>query len=309
MWPSGAILVALVTVEARNQDVSVGDGWVPAPERWETTSAIVLPDNRTAMLSTPSVALAAIQTGILTDNSSLSVLFGNQSDPTQVTEFRFVLQSAVAGKKTRLEATNCFVTPNDLTRHGVDPSGPLASEFEAIHFVYQNCSGAAAAASADIATEMTVSYSMLLPKDFPADSQAIMGQFHGRPDPRIFMNSAGKIARLTTAETFAACSPNRCNEGVVTGGPYDGWKYKQGGYPPLTFGVSSSLSTVPPVFAVVARSDDRIFIPKADCGFNPQDSDWPDNRKCPGGVHEQVDSIFFFLLFRSLDSPPKAEVP
>lgn len=86
-----------------------------------------------------------------------------------------------------------------------------------------------------------VRYDMFVPLELSKDAKSIMGQFHGRPDPRIFMNpKTGEVRRLSTSAAYAACVPSpsalsRCNLGSVVGGPYDGWRYKQGGYPPLTF--------------------------------------------------------------------------
>ena len=45
-------------------------------------------------------------------------------------------------------------------------------------------------------------------------------------------------------------------------------------------------------FSVVGRSDDRIFVPKADCAFNPNHNYWPNSRVCPGGKSETVSGIW-----------------
>ena len=42
---------------------------------------------------------------------------------------------------------------------------------------------------------------------------------------------------------------------------------------------------------VVGRSDNRVFIPKANCGFNPGKNYWPDQKKCPSS-NEQVNGIW-----------------
>lgn len=143
-----------------------------------------------------------------------------------------------------------------------------------------------------------VRYGVRFPRTLSSSGQFIAGQFHGRPDPRIFFNpQTNSTRRLSTAQAFAACNGSsgwRCQDGAVSSGPLGGWQYKQGGYPPLTFGLFNG------TWAVVGRSDDRLFIPKADCGFNPgHDSTWP-TRPCPGGAHEQVHGMWRSASFSDM---------
>lgn len=49
---------------------------------------------------------------------------------------------------------------------------------------------------------------------------------------------------------------------------------------------------------VYGRSDNRIFIPKADCSFNPGKTYWPDKRKCPSS--NQTVSGIWRVPFSSL---------
>ena len=290
-------LVALLSYVciAPVQPTRADSGWTDLPQRWKTTGEIV--NDSSAVLEFPgpchpdrrACRMVAIQTGPISTDSILEGEFKG----THVEELRFRLTDKVAGAKSRLEATTCFVTAADLEKRGIDPSSEESKMLQAIHFVYQNCSGAATADNAAIPVAHNVSYSMLLPANFSSQSQAILGQFHGRPDPRWFMDPrSNKTMHLSTAAAYGAChnpeggQHDFCNEGQIKGGPLVGWRYKQGGYPPLSFGYADGL------FYVVGRSDDRIFVPKADCGFNPSRSYWPDGRLCPGGVHEQVHGIW-----------------
>jgi len=290
---SGFLAVSLAVVHAAK--------WVDIPERWQTTGELVNASSisrfdESGCSPASNCDLVAIQTGPVSNTTRLEALVENEVTE----ELRFTLRDDVVGKKTRLEATACFVTAADLRRHGLDPNGTESRQLQDLHFVYQNCSGAATAPSAAIPTEQNVSYAMLLPTDFSPTSQAILGQFHGRPDPRHFFDPKTNATRtLSTAEAHAACfgagGEAWCKEGVVQGGPLDGQRYKQGGYPPLTFGFSSSggaNETAQQFFYAFGRSDDRLFIPKGDCSFNPARSYWPDGRACPGGEHEQVHGIW-----------------
>jgi hypothetical protein len=269
--------------------------WRKVYSGWETTGQIV--NDTRSIIHFPSAHcspaagcnLVGIQTGPISSSSSLMA----QKDGTAM-EIAFTVEDRTVGAKTRVEATTCYVTAADLRRDGMDPAGKESQQLQALRFVYQNCSGAAAASDASRATWQNVSYSLMLPSNFPPDSQAIMGQFHGRPDPRIFLSPQNETRRLSTAEAYAAClDPDKrhgnCNEGQVSGGAYDGWRYKQGGYPPLTFGYSSNKGRY---FYAYGRSDDRIFVPKADCAFNPGQDYWPDGKVCPGGKHELVHGIW-----------------
>lgn len=228
-------------------------------------------------------------------------------------ELEFDITNTESGKKARLEGTTCYVTADDIRKNGIDPTSKEAHMLETINFIYENCTGAAKTPSADIATEQVIEYDLWLAHDFPSDSNAIIGQFHGRPDPRIFHNpKTNETRRLSTTAAYAACthtaknsrvpvghalptSPyeTSCSEGNVTAGPFEGWLYKQGGYPPLTFGLSGKdRQGNPPMWYVFGRSDDRLFVPKGDCGFDASSpTDWP-TRSCPGGVHEQVHGLW-----------------
>ena len=286
-------------VVAHKGDDDADGQWRKVYSGWQTTGQIVNDTGPDSVIRFPSARcspaaacnLVGIQTGPISSSSSLMAQL--DADGT-ATEVAFTVEDQTAGAKTRVEATACYVTAADLRRDGTDPAGEESEQLQSLRFVYQNCSGAAAARDASVATWQNISYSLMLPPDFPADSQAIMGQFHGRPDPRIFLSPQNETRRLSTAEAFAAClDPEKrhgnCNEGQVSGGPYDGWRYKQGGYPPLTFGYSSSKGRY---FYVYGRSDDRIFVPKADCSFNPGQGYWPDGKTCPGGKHEVVHGMW-----------------
>ena len=100
----------------------------------------------------------------------------NTSMPVQINSTRFTIQTKES-EKVRLEATNCFVTADDLRKHGVDPLGKEAMMLQALHFLDQNCSGAGLAPSATVPTSINVSYSLYLPENFPSNAKAIIGTY------------------------------------------------------------------------------------------------------------------------------------
>lgn len=306
LWP---VLTAAALLSAVSDTVGAPH-WQVIESGWSPTGQIVNDTGSTSVIRfapsgcSPAAAcnLVAIQTGPISSDTQLRALL---DDDSIASTLEFSIHDDQAGSKTRLEATSCYVTPADLIRDGLDPESEESQQLQALHFIYQNCSGAAAAPNASVATWTNLSYYMLLPPSFQSSSQAIMGQFHGRPDPRIFFNPrTNETKRLDTADAYAAClDPEKkhgnCNEGEVYGtGPYSGWKYKQGGYPPLTFGYATNATdaetAVPSAnagyFYVYGRSDNRLFVPKADCSFNPN-KHWP-TRSCPGGSNEWVNGIW-----------------
>ena len=269
--------------------------WTPLNASTKVDKEVSQPGVAITFTTTPMVA---IRTGPLTANSSIQA--NNVTSGHVANEVRFELTDSVAGKKTRLELTACFSTLEDLHRHGVvDPDE--VEKISALAMVALNCSGAyASKLGAQVAASMNVSYDVKFPRTLAArNGNYIVGQFHGRPDARIFLDPAtNTTVRLSTAAAYVACGGGGtrwgCKDGAVNvpGGAYDGWRYKQGGYPPLTFSLASHDGS-PAVWAITARSDDRIFVPKADCGFNPgENGTWPDKRVCPGGVHESVQGVW-----------------
>jgi hypothetical protein len=246
--------------------------------------------------------MVGISTGALRDGSGIEVLLGGSedgSDESSATQLNFTVADTKLGDKSRLEGTTCFETPADFARHGLSPDGEVARQLRALAFVDQNCSGAAATADPSTPTWSNVSYDLRLPLDFPLDSQAIMGQFHGRPDPRIFYNpDSGEVRHLSTGEAFDACyggsgddgtELQHCRHGNVTGGEYAGWLIKSGGYPPVQFGYSSEKGRF---WYVSARSDNRGYIPDSDCGFNP----------AHGTKHSSFTPVFPMKILHKTDS-------
>ena len=71
-----------------------------------------------------------------------------------------------------------------------------------------------------------------------------------------------------------------------------GVSFQQGGYPPLGFRFQDG------AFLVIARSDERVFIPKGGCSFNRDNP----NRACSDHPRQQVRSIIvcYLLAFFSL---------
>ena len=234
---------------ATNDALRLGLEWQQIRADWKVNSQVVSDTSPRSVVqfsggscdSQPAACrVVGIATGALSDSSSIEALLA--SDGKSAAQLNFTVADTRLGEKARLEGTTCFETPEDFARHGLDLHGEVARQLQALGFVDQNCSGAAATPDASTPTWSNVSYDLRLPLDFPFDSQAIMGQFHGRPDPRIFYNpTTQEIKHLSTAEAFAACggAAQNCHHGSVQGGPYAGWLVKAGGYPPIEFGFSS----------------------------------------------------------------------
>ena len=247
---AAAVTMAVTTSAEASSSSSprTRQGWQPLAQRWNPQSQLV--NDSTAVIEwegpcTPagSCAMVAIQTGPVDPNST--GIEGKQvaGGGGTTRALRFWLRDEQRGAKTRIETTNCFVTAADLARRGIDPQGEESQQLQALHFVYQNCSGALSSAGASVPATTNLSYSLYLPPTFSATSQAILGQWHGRPDPRWFFDPhTNSTHRLSTTAAFSACQNasagrhGNCEDGEVSGsGPMAGWKYKQGGYPPLTF--------------------------------------------------------------------------
>jgi hypothetical protein len=277
-----------------------GSGWTKIPVFWEVDHQSVA-ESAVLAFSNPKAQLVPIDTGKMSGSSGL---FGQFVSPHTVSELRFDLEDvATTGRlKTRIEATTCFATNTTMKEHGLDPASSDARMFEALSFLSnQNCSNAyTSRRGAEEAGQLNVSYSLWLSPNLSASANFITGQFHGRPDPRIFRDPlTNETHRLSTVAAVNACTNggrNTCKEGVVGGGnksnPYNGWSYKQGGYPPLQFGLAVDDDNGRSYWNIFGRSDDRIFVPKADCGFNAAKKYWPDKKICPGGEHEQVAGIW-----------------
>lgn len=158
--------------------------WMPISERWKQSQQIVNSSifEYVGGCKPPAIcALVSIQTGPLSGATQLEAFLVddgnmNTSTPAKINSTRFTVQDEES-KKVRLEATNCFVTAEDLRRHGVDPHGEESKMLQALHFIDQNCSGAALAASAAVPTSINVSYSLYLPQNFSSKAQGIIGMY------------------------------------------------------------------------------------------------------------------------------------
>ena len=213
--------------------------------------------------------------------------------------FRFRLDNHQAGLKQRAELMNCWVTNATLEASGLDPGGELVKDMGQLYMLGDNeCPGAptslvpSGAWTEDV--EMRVSYDMLIPPGgMSPNAQAILGQFHGREDPRIFLLPNQTILRLSTPVAAKLCANasrryGNCVGGQLIGpdGQPTGWHYQWGGFPPLVFG----FDPVSRWFYVEGRSDDRAFKmthTAADCHFH-WPADWPNKRRCADAPHETV---------------------
>ena len=230
--------------------LGLNSSWVPIGLNGSHATNAVTPDSALFSFATSvAVPLSAINTGPLVDSAmdaEGSAALGG------VRELRFRLRDGAAGTKTRLEATTCFSTNASLRHHGIDPGSKEVHQLEALSLISLNCSSTYASKpypvgpGAAAGGVTNVSYSLRLPRDLSPSATAIMGQFHGRPDSRLFLDPATNATqRLSTSEAYAACGyatlqqrslgKRGCKDGVVRGGARDGWRYKQGGYPPLTW--------------------------------------------------------------------------
>ena len=157
---------------------------------------------------------------------------------------------------------SCWVTNDTLRSAGVDPAGPAAQDLRELRMLYDSCGGAPTVDVADgwsSSVAMSVSYDLLIPKDgLPQGSQSIIGQFHGRPDARIFLApngtsgsgvdkqrtfAEGSVVHFTTATAARLCANasrryGNCFNGdlLAPSGDPSGWLYQSGGFPPLVFG-------------------------------------------------------------------------
>jgi hypothetical protein len=211
---------------------------------------------------------------------------------------------------------SCWVTNHTLRSAGVDPAGPAAQDLRELRMLYDSCGGAPTVDVTDgwsSSVEMSVSYDLLIPKDgLPEGSQSIIGQFHGRPDARIFLApngttgsgvdkqrtfAKGSVVHFPTAAAARLCANasrryGNCFSGdlLAPSGDPSGWLYQSGGFPPLVFGYDP----VSKWFYVEGRSDDREFKmthTKADCHFH-----WPidylNKRHCADAPHEAVQGLW-----------------
>eukprot|EP00039_Didymoeca_costata_P002963 m.64166 g.64166 ORF g.64166 m.64166 type:complete len:403 (-) comp11627_c0_seq1:45-1253(-) len=304
------LIVTLLTVEANVQ-------WMNYTERFEATSAII-PQSGLVTYSLPSqgslresTSFVAITTG--PDNGGeLEILFTKGNPYPLASTFNFSLKDQQKGSKTRVELCDCFSTNASLKANGVDPASPLAQQYAVLDLLQINCSGAPSISIKEMASTYVthyISYEVYIPSDFPVEGTAIMGQFHGRPDKRVFRSPNHTVYRFSTEKTYDICCHGvlsdiqrygtvpglcpYCNEGVVVNaaGNATGWTFQEGGYPPLTFGYSF-YEGEGGWFYVLARSDDRVMSPKADCGLNPAKSgDWP-SVKCNSTPHEYANGLW-----------------
>ena len=255
-------------------------------------------------------SFAPVATG---DGGKLSVRLDQQG---VAREFQFVLDNQRPGVKQRLELMNCFVTNDTLRSAGVDPAGSLAQDLRELRMLYEHCRGAPTVAVTggwSSTVEMQVSYELLIPKDgLPSDSQSIIGQFHGREDPRVFLApngsngtgvnrqrtfAKGSVIHFSTDTAARLCKNSSRHYGNCFGGQLlgpgghpSGWLYQNGGFPPLVFGYDP----VSKWFYVEGRSDDREFKmthTKADCHFH-WPVDYPSKRHCADAPHETVEGLW-----------------
>lgn len=320
-------VLAAIAASALGMDAGQLGHWVTLNARWETTWQLVNQSGLIAFSDAGAAAkpidgrsFAAIATGP-DGGGDLSVHYPGGRDSAADT-FNFSLADSRPGAKARVELTTCFATTDTLRRHGLDPGSVTARQLAALNFIYQNCSGAPsvpASALGSAAVTHHLQYDVFVGSSFPGNGQAILGQFHGRPDPRLFRAPNGTVHRLATSEAYAVCSgaatlppatgntaplrwsalPGKsafCNKGVVSNasGHPTGWSYQEGGYPPLTFSYAhDQTATASPGWWVIgARSDARVMSPKADCGWNPaRPSDWP-TRRCPDAQRETVNGLW-----------------
>ena len=119
---------AAVTSAEDSFSLSRRQGWLPLAQRWNPQSELV--NGSTAAIEwegpcTPvgSCAMVAIQTGPADPNNTGVEGKQGAAGGGTTQELRFRLRDEQRGVKTRIEATNCFVTAADLARSGIDPQG------------------------------------------------------------------------------------------------------------------------------------------------------------------------------------------
>ena len=286
------------------------DGWSTVSARTDPQATVLSQGELVRWGASRDSQFAPVATG---DAGELSV----RADVLGIAqEFRFTLDNQLPGVKQRLELTNCFVTNDTLMAAGVDPAGLIADDLRDLRMLYDHCAGAPtvdAARGWSSTVEMQVSYDLLIPKDgLPEGAQSIIGQFHGREDPRVFLAPNGSTGSgVDRQRTFAKGSVvhyptdlaaricrnssrryGNCFNGQLLGpdGAPSGWLYQSGGFPPLVFGYDP----VSKWFYVEGRSDDREFKmthTKADCHFH-WPIDFPNKRHCADAPHETVQGLW-----------------
>ena len=212
--------------------------------------------------------------------------------------FRFQLDNNRQGIKQRAELQNCFITNASLRAAGLDPASTQAQYERELRTLYWNC----AAVPTEVVTqpagwskaaESSVSYDLLIPDGgLHPKAETIIGQFHGREDPRIFLAPNGSVGtgvhrtrtyasnsvvHFSSAETAFLCANTsrkygNCVNGELLGadGAGTGWLYQSGGFPLLVFGYDPKSQW----FYVEGRSDDREFKMThtvADCHYHVSD--------------------------------------
>eukprot|EP00051_Salpingoeca_urceolata_P006968 m.92117 g.92117 ORF g.92117 m.92117 type:complete len:455 (-) comp15061_c0_seq5:103-1467(-) len=246
---------------------SVANQWRTVVGRYTTNSEVVPEDGAVPFAATvpPGVAptidgrsFAPITTGPC--NGGLLQTLTNPANVS--TAFHFELRDQRAGAKTRVELTSCFATNATLRRHGVDPDAASAIMYKTLSFVDENCSGAPSVPASNAQYTRVIhqiTYDLTVTGLFNPEAQVIAGQFHGRPDPRLFRAPNNTVTRLTLEQAYRVCTSGDlpgsstvgmitaptearrssfCNEGSVIdkSGQATNWTYEQGGYPPLVFG-------------------------------------------------------------------------
>ena len=165
------------------------------------------------------------------------------------TAFRFQLDNKHRGLKQRAELQTCFVTNRSLRESGIDPSGLQARQLKALRLIYADCPGSASHAQSNesawsAAVQTHIAYDLYIPRGgVSTHSEVIIGQFHGREDPRVFQAPNGTVLEYSTSEAARLCANasrryGNCVQGQLIGtdGEATGWRYQSGGFPPLYFG-------------------------------------------------------------------------
>lgn len=186
--------------------------------------------------------------------------------------FRFYLSSddnAETGfeagvTKGRIELSRLYVTPEDLTH--LTPEEYKVKK--TINTLYQNGEGIT-----DQASQMFYRFAIFVPEDINPDVRAVFAQWHGLVQRTLVENPQGEEQLLSEQGFYDLLQTTTFNKNVgytkkatfdnqggitYTADKPNGWQVEQGGYPPMSFGITDGY------FSVKVRSDKKRMSEKAE---------------------------------------------
>ena len=183
------------------------------------------------------------------------------------------LSSHSGGSKGRSEMSWCYATDADFA--GQDAS--VLEDATILKTVYYHGKGYCPQASS-----MRYRFAIKLPSSAPDNISSIFAQWHGMPSRTLARRPDGQIVNLSDSEFIELSKTMTIKKDrgyeVGTDGKLheNGWRFEQGGYPPLAFAFGSGY------FYIQANSD-RSWLTDKDirCNINPTSAEIGDYRIAP----------------------------